>query len=1308
MTTEPVGKVVTFYSFKGGTGRTMALANVAWILAANGKRVLAVDWDLESPGLSRYFSPFLDRNAIERRRTVIGLVQDFQDHMGRRDEGDEDAPEFARYADLTDRVITLDWAGFAGQGRLDLLPAGRLNRDYATVLAGLNWDDFYERHAGGYFLDALREEMKRHYDYVLIDSRTGYSDVADICTVQMPDMLVVCFTLNEQGIEGSATVARQVENHERHVRILPVPMRLDAAEKEKSDAIRAFAKERFEGLPEAPDRETRDRYWDQVFVPYQAYYNYEERLATIGDTAGSQGTLLAAYELLTSELTGGEVSALPRLDPDLRLRVNEQFERRLTVAERSIALWYARADRIWAEWLTDVLNRAGIRVADPGADPDADTSGHRDLLIVSERSEADPDLRLSSVSQLRPTALAVCLTDSARTSLLADRRATFLTGLDERSAIQAVLRLVGRSDALGPQPRAGAVRYPFDEPLASNLDPRNQRFTGRESDLLDVRNRLLTSGSGQASTVALQGMGGVGKSQIALEYAHRFRAAYDVVWWVKADPVTFIDTQLSELGLRLRLPLAETGAAIENARTVLDALSRNPHYRRWLIIFDNAEDPEGVLPLMPKGPGHILVTSRKPGWAVTAAASVPVDVFPRVESIEHLRARAPKVTPQEANQVANLVGDLPLAVTAAAAFLAETRFSVDEFLDAVRTRGPNALTLPGDESVSKELRDRPLPAIWEVSLSELEERSPAAYRLLQFCSVMDPSVALDFIYSDELNQELLAIDPELTERMLRGRLIRELNRLALARTDGQAGVRAGGRVSVHRLIQDIVRYRMSEQELAEIRHQVHVALARFRPGGEVDNPENWPVFRMIWPHLEESEAVDCPDEAVRQLLIDRVRYLWLVGDFRRGLKQAVKTETVWQERLTEMSRNGDGNQRSLRRQFLHLQFNKANLIRSLGNFAESRGVDEAVLAEQREHLGDDHPHTLATASGLGGDLRGLGHYRQALELDRATYEAWRDAFGDDNPRTLTSLNNLATSWRLLGDYKKALELDEQVVRGRQEILGERHPSTLASMASVGRDLREAGDYQRSVGQLRIVAQTFAEEFSPEAWDTLNANVNLAISMRSAGRVEEARRLLDDAYGHLRETFPTAPATLACQLSRAVTLLGVEDDQAHEELRLVYESYKNRLGPDHPHTLVCVNDLAMAALAVGTPEAAESARDLAGQAARQFAAALDADHPYTLAAETNLGVCLGEMGRDDEALAILRSTVERALTKLGATHPDTLSCQANIAIIAERTGAGGDPATIGRRISERSGPDHPAVAAVEKRRLLRRVIDPIPF
>jgi hypothetical protein len=274
MTTEPTGKVVTFYSFKGGTGRTMALANVAWILAANGKRVLTVDWDLESPGLHRYFAPFAAQKAIGESRGVVGLIQDFQTAKMRQFNGYEE-PDVDASTDFTDKLIPLKW-GFPDGGRLDLLPAGRLNLDYAKNLAGVDWDDFYERQDGKRFFQALRDTMRRQYDYALIDSRTGYSDVADICTIELPDVLVDCFTLNEQGIDGSAAVAQQILRHRPEMRILPVPMRLDLAEKKKADAGLNVAQQRFAGLPTLGTEVERDSYWSRVQVPYQAYYGYEE------------------------------------------------------------------------------------------------------------------------------------------------------------------------------------------------------------------------------------------------------------------------------------------------------------------------------------------------------------------------------------------------------------------------------------------------------------------------------------------------------------------------------------------------------------------------------------------------------------------------------------------------------------------------------------------------------------------------------------------------------------------------------------------------------------------------------------------------------------------------------------------------------------------------------------------------------------------------------------------------------------------------------------------------------------------------
>jgi MinD-like ATPase involved in chromosome partitioning or flagellar assembly len=275
------GQVVTFYSYKGGTGRTMALANVAWILAANGKRVLVADWDLESPGLHRFFKPFLDADAISGTGGVIDLIRAYE--WATTKGGKRDSQWLERYANVKGYAFSLGWS-FPG-GTLDFLSAGLQNSDYAVSVGGLDWETFYNRLGGGQFFDAVRANMKSNYDYTLIDSRTGLSDVADICTIHLPDVLVDCFTLSDQGIEGAAQVARTVQGYpNRRIRILPVPMRVDqTAEKEKYDAGRSVAMRRFADLPAGMSQDERLRYWREVEVPHRPFYAYEETLAAFGD-----------------------------------------------------------------------------------------------------------------------------------------------------------------------------------------------------------------------------------------------------------------------------------------------------------------------------------------------------------------------------------------------------------------------------------------------------------------------------------------------------------------------------------------------------------------------------------------------------------------------------------------------------------------------------------------------------------------------------------------------------------------------------------------------------------------------------------------------------------------------------------------------------------------------------------------------------------------------------------------------------------------------------------------------------------------
>ncbi len=333
------GQIVTFYSFKGGTGRTMALANVAWILAANGMKVLIADWDLESPGLHRFFQPFLEA-GVDQQPGIVDFIRRYAwaaveagiapDALHA---GSEEATKVARdqITGIIDRdigrvkeyAIPLQWQ-FPGAGALHFLSSGKqTNGDYQATLSALDWDNFYDNLHGGQFFDALRETLKRDYDYVLIDSRTGLSDVADICTVHLPDVVVDCFTLATQGIEGAAMIARMIQDHtDRDVTIFPVPMRIDHAQTTSVDEGLAMAAKLFKGLPAGIPEERQPEYWAETEVPYRPSYAYQEMLATIGDGPDTEAGLLPSYERIAARITGGAISTLPW---------TEEWERRRTL-----------------------------------------------------------------------------------------------------------------------------------------------------------------------------------------------------------------------------------------------------------------------------------------------------------------------------------------------------------------------------------------------------------------------------------------------------------------------------------------------------------------------------------------------------------------------------------------------------------------------------------------------------------------------------------------------------------------------------------------------------------------------------------------------------------------------------------------------------------------------------------------------------------------------------------------------------------------------------------------------------------------
>lgn len=324
------GKIVTFYSFKGGVGRSMALANIAWILAANSYKVLVIDWDLEAPGLHRYFRPFLNDKELEETPGLIDIMWDYSDLMLTPKDAWPTGLEDPRIlADAQRYAVPLEFPYVESKGHLHFLGAGKQNLSYASRVREFNWSAFYERLGGGEFLDAFRERLKEQYDFVLIDSRTGLADISGICTMQMPDCVVLCFNYNRQSIKGSAVVAQSIldQRPEGGVELLPVPMRVEDGLPGLPDA-KLFAREVLDGfLTMDGNGKKADEYWANIKVIYRKDYALQETLAILRESPIERDTMLSDMQWLAGRISEGTPRQLliPALEQSLCKKYLEEF-----------------------------------------------------------------------------------------------------------------------------------------------------------------------------------------------------------------------------------------------------------------------------------------------------------------------------------------------------------------------------------------------------------------------------------------------------------------------------------------------------------------------------------------------------------------------------------------------------------------------------------------------------------------------------------------------------------------------------------------------------------------------------------------------------------------------------------------------------------------------------------------------------------------------------------------------------------------------------------------------------------------------
>jgi hypothetical protein len=352
---------------------------------------------------------------------------------------------------------------------------------------------------------------------------------------------------------------------------------------------------------------------------------------------------------------------------------------------------------------------------------------------------------------------------------------------------------------------------------------RNKNFTGR-SGLLQQLDLLLHTVPGSGGAVALHGLLGTGKTQVAMEYAHRHRSEYNVVWWIHTEQLPSVRSALASLAQRLGLESAASTGADGSAAAALDALRRGQPYDRCLLIFDGADQPEEIVRYLPDGPAHALITSRNPRWQGVMDV-VTVDTFSRAESVEFLTRGADlAVSGREADSLAEAVGDLPLALAQALMLIANKGMSPAQCTRLITERPAVILAQDNPHGYPHSTT-----AVLRLATAKLGEQLPEALTLLRCLAFLglDP-IPLSILRqeTDQPPAQLSEVQQILADPILSSRTINEASRFGLVRTN-----RSIDALHIHRLTKEMLRDELSPAEQDRNRSDSQVLLDNWMPPG---------------------------------------------------------------------------------------------------------------------------------------------------------------------------------------------------------------------------------------------------------------------------------------------------------------------------------------------------------------------------------------------------------------------------------------------------------------------------------------------
>ncbi|KAF2442542.1 kinesin light chain 1 [Karstenula rhodostoma CBS 690.94] len=707
-----------------------------------------------------------------------------------------------------------------------------------------------------------------------------------------------------------------------------------------------------------------------------------------------------------------------------------------------------------------------------------------------------------------------------------------------------------------------------DLPISSSLPfPRNELFVGRESQLQAIERTLLSQNTHRRMT--MYGLGGCGKSALALEFAYRTLAtnARHEIFWVPAMSQESVELAFREIGIRLRIPGINDGNA-NFKQLVRETLTRK--LGDWLMIVDNADDPSILLETDSEDPksiplinyiphsdkGAILFTtrSRKAAIELSQTCVLPLDDMGEAEArqlLMHRTANKALLDDEPAvNTLLETLTYLPLAIVQAAAFMNQNDISAYRYLSLLQHSSTEAeLFSERFEDPSRYQRtDSTVSKTWHISFEHIQRQDHLAADYLSFIACIDRT---------GIPQSLL---PPGESKVQHTKALGTLTGYAFL-TERQQTVRGS-----------------NEERYFDMHRLVHMALS-------------W----WLEAHSQRKAWVGIAVHRVKELLPfggHEGRVIWTTY-----LPHAIHVVGLEGARSSPTG---------------------AALLGYIGRCQQSSGQYTAAVVAYREAwslmknmLGHDHPDTLISASNLGSTLESQGRYDDAVAINYQVLENREKVLGREHPHTLTSLSQLGSALLKQGKYKESEKMERRALEGRERVLGREHHDTIISIGQLGSTLLWQGRYREAEKMERRALEEGKKVFGQEHPYTLTYLSQLGSILERQGKYRQAevieRQVLE---GRERAFGQEHPETLASVGHLGLVLVGQRKfKEAEVMVRRALEGYEKGLGREHPNTLI---NLDLLAHILAKQHRIDESLPLYERACAGYSAALGDSHPTTKA------------------------------------------------------------------------------------------------